>query len=91
MPRKKCTLPALVQNEIRRAIALKCLDCLHVEQKMKKKLFEQRMFQLYRGYETKDFVSNMKQCVDREGAFEQLFESKDQNVVVEKTLGKVMT
>ena len=74
-------LPAAIRDELRRAVALYCMDI--VFQKGSMKVANQRglMFDLYHGNDGKNVISHVKMLCNGGELFDDLFEERVENVV----------
>ena len=87
---KKTLLPGSVRNELRRAVSLKCLNKVHLSDKMKVKHEQEMMFDLFHGCPRKEIVSNLDLLLQREGPYATMFEEKEQRMVTAQSASCVL-
>lgn len=84
-------LPASIRDELRRAVALYCMDIVYRKDSMKVAQMRSLMFDLYHGNDTKDIISHVKLLCNGEGVFADLFEERIETVVSKHTQTSVST
>ena len=80
-PKTDDRLPALIRDELRRAVALYCLDIIFQKDSMKVAQMRKIMFDLYHGNELLRVISHVQMLWNGEQIFEELFEDRHDNVV----------
>ena len=74
-------VPASIRDELRRTVALYCMDIIYKKDPMKVNAMRQLMHDLYHGNQTKRTISHVKLLCAGEEMFESMFEEKIENVV----------
>ena len=67
-------IPAAIRDELRRAVALYCMDVIYRKDPMKVNQMRTTMFDMYHGNSKKNIISHVDMLCRAEDVFSDLFE-----------------